>query len=90
MADAASSFSYEPLQIEQVRWYWNKQPFNLKGVSPHVRLRCDHQGPPQTACSLQLCTSWTCSHGRSSLDTVKKTPTPLSTNTGIYTTKLPL
>jgi len=31
MADI-SSFTYEPLKVDQVRWYWNKQPFNLKGV----------------------------------------------------------
>ncbi|KAL0042774.1 hypothetical protein WJX79_010528 [Trebouxia sp. C0005] len=27
-----SSFTYEPLKVDQVRWYWNKQPFNLKAV----------------------------------------------------------
>lgn len=31
MADI-SSFTYEPLKVDQVRWYWNKQPFNLKAV----------------------------------------------------------
>ena len=48
MADAASGFSYEPLQIEQVRWYWNKQPFNLKGAHRRVRLRCRRLGLNQS------------------------------------------
>ena len=25
-------FVYELLEVVQVRWYWNKQPFNLKGM----------------------------------------------------------
>ena len=25
------SFTYRQLEINQVRWYWTKQPFNLKG-----------------------------------------------------------
>ena len=24
-------WSYEPLNTEQLRWYWNKRPFSLKG-----------------------------------------------------------
>ena len=30
--ESSTSFSYEPLATEQVRWYWNKQPFNLAAV----------------------------------------------------------
>ena len=32
-AAMAASFSYEQLDIDNVRWYWNKQPLNLKGKS---------------------------------------------------------
>lgn len=27
-----AAFSYAPLEIDQVRWYWNKQPYSLKAV----------------------------------------------------------
>ncbi len=30
--DESAPWSYEPLRPEQLRWYWNKQPFSLKGV----------------------------------------------------------
>jgi hypothetical protein len=29
--DISAPWSYEPLLPEQLRWYWNKQPFSLKG-----------------------------------------------------------
>jgi hypothetical protein len=34
--DAAppAPWSYAPLSDDQVRWYWNKQPYSLKGPSP--------------------------------------------------------
>lgn len=30
--ESKSSLLYAPLEIEQVRWYWNKEPYNLKAV----------------------------------------------------------
>ncbi len=30
--DDSAPWSYEPLRPEQLRWYWNKQPFSLKGL----------------------------------------------------------
>ncbi len=29
--DLSAPWSYEPLHPDQLRWYWNKQPFSLKG-----------------------------------------------------------
>ena len=29
--ELATPWSYEPLSTEQLRWYWIKQPFSLKG-----------------------------------------------------------
>lgn len=30
--ESKSSLLYAPLEVEQVRWYWNKQPYNIKAV----------------------------------------------------------
>ncbi|CAL8470099.1 g9641 [Coccomyxa elongata] len=30
--DDSAPWSYEPLRPEQLRWYWNKQPYSLKAV----------------------------------------------------------
>ena len=28
----AQPWPYRPLEIQEVRWYWNKQPYSLKGT----------------------------------------------------------
>ena len=39
-------WSYRPLDIHEVRWYWNKQPYSLKGVSTcRIDLRMPGSGP---------------------------------------------
>jgi len=41
-------WSYRPLEIQETRWYWNKQPYSLKGT-----LALTHRGPQATFMQVQ-------------------------------------
>ena len=51
----ALPWSYRPLEIQEVRWYWNKQPYSLKGIFT-CRIDLPMPGPgPLAVLSLHGC-----------------------------------
>ena len=61
-ATMSGSFTYKKLEIESARWYWNKQPLNLKGVLPWPFRWCtvaDASDSHQTVCTLSCSCSST-------------------------------
>lgn len=69
----SGSFTYTQLELDSARWYWNKQPLDLKGERVlAVALTCQLTVCNNGYTGSQLCTSWMCNPGLSWCASVRR------------------